>query len=68
MRTIFSTLAILLTLVGVIVALAVLLLPLYYTIKKDEPLYLLLFFISPIAAGIVAQVFILIGKSFMDDY
>ena len=68
MRTIFAILSGLIALVGVVIALAVLFLPLYYTIKKDEPLYLLLFFVSPIVAGIIAQVFVAVGKAFIDEY
>ena len=68
MRTIFAILSGLIALVGVVIAIAVLFLPLYYTIKKDEPLYLLLFFVSPIAAGIIAQVFIALSKAFIDEY
>jgi hypothetical protein len=68
MRTIFAILSGLIALVGLVIAIAVLFLPLYYTIKKDEPLYLLLFFVSPIAAGIIAQVFIALSKAFIDEY
>ena len=68
MRTIFAILSGLIALVGVVIAIAVLFLPLYYTIKKDEPLYLLLFFVSPIAAGIIAQVFVALSKAFIDEY
>lgn len=68
MRTIFAILSGLIALVGLVIAIAVLFLPLYYTIKKDEPLYLLLFFVSPIAAGIIAQVFFALSKAFIDEY
>ena len=68
MRTIFAILSGLIALVGLVIAIAVLFLPLYYTAKKDEPLYLLLFFVSPIAAGIIAQVFVALSKAFIDEY
>jgi hypothetical protein len=52
--------------VGIILSIGVLISPLYYVITKDEPLYLLLFLVSPIGATIIAHVFLAIAKLFYD--
>jgi len=52
--------------VGIILSIGVLISPLYYVITKDEPLYLLLFLVSPIGATIIAHVFLAIANLFYD--
>ncbi len=64
MRIILILIAIVIVIFGLIIAIGVFLCPLYYVWTRNEPLYLLLFLISPFIAGIIAQVFLDIAEAF----
>lgn len=68
MKIVSYFIALVLAVVGIILALGVLLCPLYYVYDRGEPLYLLLFIITPIIAGIIVQVFIGIAGVFIERF